>query len=88
MSGECHFCNGIVFPSEPDDILLDGHADHTVYMHRRCAEGYNALESAADGDGDGDGGTRPVVCPECDAVEHVAFGPPGFSRRASDSSHG
>jgi hypothetical protein len=83
MSGECYFCNGIVFPSEPDDILLDGHADHAVYMHRRCAEGYNALESVDD-----DGGTRPVVCPECDAVEHVAFGPPESSRRASDSSHG
>jgi hypothetical protein len=91
MSGECYFCNGIVFPSEPDDILLDGHADHAVYMHRRCAEGYNALESVdgtGDGDGDDDGGTRPVVCPECDAVEHVAFGPPASSRRASDSSHG
>jgi hypothetical protein len=83
MSGDCYFCHGIVFPSERDDVLID-HADHAVYMHRRCAAGYNALEAT-----DEEGGTRTVVCPECGAAEQVEFRQSAStSNRTSDSSHG
>jgi hypothetical protein len=64
MSGDCYFCHGLVFPVEADDILLSDHADHEVYLHRRCAVGHNALEPTNDS---GDGYT--VVCPECGVAE-------------------
>jgi hypothetical protein len=71
MSGDCYFCHGLVFPAEEDDILLDGHADHEVYMHRRCAVGHDVIEaaSAADDERDGRDGPQTVVCPECGTTE-------------------
>ncbi|MFB6304230.1 MAG: hypothetical protein ABEH47_03615 [Haloferacaceae archaeon] len=59
MHGECYFCHGPVSGFESDHIILDGHADHDVYMHERCAAGHDVLEP----------GTAEVTCPECGAVE-------------------
>ena len=63
MSGECHFCHGLVLSGERDHIVLDGHADHQVYLHERCAAGRNVIEGSAESS------ERTVTCPECGAVE-------------------
>ncbi|PSQ02295.1 hypothetical protein BRC92_09145 [Halobacteriales archaeon QS_4_69_31] len=62
MSGECHFCHGLVLAGEPEHIVLDGHGDHEVYMHERCARGGEAIVSDRRENVD-------VTCPECGAVE-------------------
>jgi len=73
MEPTCYFCNGIVSESEPDHILLDGHDDHVIYMHERCATGQNVVEPTG---GPGDGMT--VTCPECGLVEtHLTVGSDG-----------
>ncbi|MBV0926213.1 hypothetical protein KTS45_18560 [Halomicroarcula limicola] len=64
MNGECYFCHGLVFSGEPDDLLLDEHADHEVYMHRQCAVGHNVVEESSE-----TAGEVEVLCPECGAVE-------------------
>lgn len=64
MDGECYFCHGLVLPEEADDIVLSDHDDHRVFMHRQCADGYDAI---ADGGTDG----LSVRCPECGEVEVV-----------------
>lgn len=65
MGNECHFCRGIVSLHEKNDILLDGHADHQVFMHKQCAMGYDLIEESHD---PADGPIE-VTCPECGAVE-------------------
>jgi hypothetical protein len=62
MSGECHYCHGLVLPGEEGDIVLDHHGDHRVYMHEPCGRGHNDIEAAG-------GGRVEVVCPECGTVE-------------------
>ena len=64
MSGECHFCHGIVSGFESDHIVLDDHGDHGVYMHQECAAGHNILEATAEG-----GAEIAVTCPVCGQVE-------------------
>ncbi|WP_324759398.1 hypothetical protein [Haloarcula montana] len=64
MSGECHFCHGIVSADESNHILLDGHGDHEVYLHRQCAAGHDVLEDA-----DGSADNVAITCPECGTVE-------------------
>jgi len=64
MTAECYFCNGLVLSSESDGILLEGHGDHEVYMHERCAVGQGAVAEVPES-------SEPieVTCPECGAVE-------------------
>jgi len=64
MSGECHFCHGLVSGYERDHIVLDGHADHEVYVHERCAAGNGLVEKTA-----GPGDDVAVTCPECGETE-------------------
>jgi hypothetical protein len=71
MNGDCYFCRGIVLPYEDDDVLLEGHADHRVFLHARCAEGHDLVER------DEAGGVA-VTCPECGAVEHRREGVGAF----------
>ena len=63
MSEECYFCRGIVSPHEPGDLLLDGHGDHRVSMHRRCAAGRDLVDETRD--------AVEVTCPECGTVESL-----------------
>jgi phage FluMu protein Com len=64
MNGECYFCNGIVSAAESGHILLSGHSGHEVYMHERCAEGHNLVETARSPTSE-----IEITCPECGAVE-------------------
>ena len=64
MSGECHFCHGIVSGLENDHIVLRDHGDHDVYMHEECAVGHNVLEAAAESSED-----VAITCPVCGSVE-------------------
>ncbi|WP_435156577.1 hypothetical protein [Haladaptatus sp. DFWS20] len=64
MTGECYYCRGIVLANEDDDILLDDHADHQVYMHKQCGESYNVIKEQT-----GSTATVEIICPECGAVE-------------------
>lgn len=66
MGNECHFCRGIVSADEPGDILLEGHGDHRVCMHRRCAAGYDLVREVH-----GERASLEVTCPECGDVEVV-----------------
>lgn len=66
MNGECHFCHGVVLADESEDIVLDNHADHQVYLHRQCAAGHNVIEQAV-----GQAGGLDVLCPVCGEVESV-----------------
>lgn len=65
MSGECHFCHGIVLASENDQFKLADHGDHDVYVHERCAVGHDILETTDSP------GTVRITCPECGAVEEA-----------------
>lgn len=67
MENECHFCRGIVTLHEKDDILLDAHADHQVFMHKQCAEGHDLIQSSIDSAE----GPIEIVCPKCGAVETI-----------------
>lgn len=62
MSGECYLCNGLVMPDESGHLKLDDHGDHRVYLHERCAAGYDLVRELP-------GGQVDVTCPECDVVE-------------------
>lgn len=64
MSGECHFCRGLVSPAESGHFLLDQHADHRVYLHERCAAGRGVIEKTA-----GPADDIELVCPECGGTE-------------------
>lgn len=63
MGTECHFCRGIVFAGEPDDIVLEG---HDVVMHRECAAGYDLVTELP-----GEATSLEVTCPKCGEVETV-----------------
>ncbi|MDS0279561.1 hypothetical protein NDI85_17340 [Halomicroarcula sp. S1AR25-4] len=63
MSGECHYCHGLVSASERDHIVLDQHGNHEVYLHEQCADGHNLIGSSAAS------GEVEIVCPECGTVE-------------------
>lgn len=64
MNGECYFCHGLVSGDERNDIVLDGHADHAVFMHQRCAEGYNVIEESGSPSSE-----TAILCPQCGEVE-------------------
>lgn len=64
MTGECHFCHGIVSGLENDHIVLRDHGDHDVYMHEECALGHNVLESTA-----ASSEHVAITCPVCGTVE-------------------
>lgn len=64
MGSECYYCRGIVLANEDGDILLDDHADHHVYMHKRCGESHDVIEELT-----GATSAVEVTCPECGAVE-------------------
>ncbi|WP_254274532.1 hypothetical protein [Haloarcula marina] len=64
MNGECYFCHGLVLAGESEDIVLDSHADHDVFLHRQCAVGHNVVEQRA-----GPSGDLEILCPECGEVE-------------------
>ncbi|WP_276273248.1 hypothetical protein [Haloarcula litorea] len=64
MSGECYFCHGLVFDGETGHIVLDGHADHAVFLHQECAEGHDVVEESP-----GPSDEAAVLCPECGEVE-------------------
>ncbi|MBX0325074.1 hypothetical protein EGH21_18760 [Halomicroarcula sp. F13] len=64
MSGECHYCHGVVSGSERDHIVLDQHGNHEVYLHEQCADGHNLIETVGASSSEVE-----VVCPECGAVE-------------------
>ncbi|WP_227377548.1 hypothetical protein [Haladaptatus halobius] len=64
MESECYYCRGIVLTDEDDDILLDDHADHQVYMHKRCGESHNVIQERTESTA-----TVEITCPECGAVE-------------------
>lgn len=64
MNGECYFCNGIVSTAESGHLLLRDHDGHEVFMHERCAQGHNMIESGRDPNG-----TVEITCPVCSAVE-------------------
>lgn len=66
MNGECHFCHGLVLTDESQDMVLDTHADHEVYLHRQCAVGHNVIEHRV-----GQASGQEVVCPVCGEVESV-----------------
>ncbi|MFC6838040.1 hypothetical protein [Halomarina ordinaria] len=63
MNGECYFCRGIVLAGEADDLVLDRHGDHRVYVHRECAEGHGLVDEPTDEEG------VAVTCPECGVAE-------------------
>jgi hypothetical protein len=67
MDNECHFCRGIVSLNETADILLDGHADHEVFLHEQCAAGHDLIEEPQE---PADGPVE-VTCPKCGVVESV-----------------
>lgn len=71
MSGDCYFCRGIVLPHEDEDVLLEDHGDHRVFLHGRCAAGHGLVET------DEAGGVA-VTCPECGAVERRREGAETF----------
>jgi len=64
MNGECYFCHGLVLADESEDIVLDDHGDHTVFLHRQCAVGHNVIEKRV-----GASSAAEVVCPVCGDVE-------------------
>ncbi len=64
MKTECYYCRGIVLANEADDILLDDHADHSVYMHKQCGKSHDVIEERT-----GSIVAVEITCPECGAVE-------------------
>jgi len=66
MNGECHFCHGLVLTDESEDMVLEDHADHTVFLHRQCAVGHNVIEQRV-----GQSNGTAVLCPICDEVESL-----------------
>ena len=64
MTGECYYCHGIVLPNEDDDILLDSHANHRIYMHKQCGASHDVIAQRADATD-----AVEITCPECGAVE-------------------
>lgn len=65
MNGECHFCHGLVLTDESEDIVLDDHADHDVFLHRQCAVGHNVIEPRVGRS------SAEVLCPICGDVESL-----------------
>ncbi|MDS0261182.1 hypothetical protein NDI56_17415 [Haloarcula sp. S1CR25-12] len=66
MNGECYFCHGLVLADESEDIVLQDHGDHRVFLHRQCAAGYNVIETRV-----GPSSGADVVCPVCGDVESL-----------------
>ena len=69
MSGECHFCHGLVLAGEPDHIVLDDHADHNMYVHRRCAEGHDLVMELR-----GSTSEAEITCPGCGTACRLSDG--------------
>ena len=66
MNGECYFCHGLVLADESEDIVLDDHADHDVFLHPQCAVGHNVIEKPV-----GPSSGTDVLCPVCGDVESL-----------------
>ncbi|MES3517060.1 MAG: hypothetical protein PPP58_05280 [Natronomonas sp.] len=65
MNGTCYFCNGIVSAQERGDFHLRDHGDHEVFLHRRCAVGYDLIiERTTTARTEFE-----IECPECGTIE-------------------